>query len=152
MQSSNILVNLVRCSFILRMSCPNSSWISSTTLIQVSNQSPILIPRKQIWEKVFHLISWCAYDAYMHVMKGMKWYVVHKKVWPIMIYYRSMHKQNLEEKGRKKQHLNLIWFFIFSNSHFLVKSHYPDYPLFKKETPSLIIFKHSIFSNNTFLF
>ena len=91
--------------------------------IRASNRSPILIPRKQIWEKVFHLMSWRAYDACMHDTKGMKWYVVHIKIWPIMIYYWTIHKQILEEKGRKKQHLNLIRFFYFSFCYSKIKYH-----------------------------
>ena len=113
MWSSNRLITLARCPFISRMSCSNSFWMFFMALIQASNRSPILIPRKQIWEKVFHLISCYAYDTYMHDMKSMKWRVVHKRFNRSWFITKTCTNKNLEEKKREKQHLNVIRFFLF---------------------------------------
>ena len=119
----------------------------SMALIQASNRSPILIPRKQIWEKVFHLISCYAYDTYMHDMKSMKWRVVHKKTWLIMVYYRSMHKQKSWErkKGMKEKHFKSFFHFFtffYNLDHLLFKQ-----ILFVKRKHLLFDhFQHDIFS------
>ena len=145
MWSSNRLVILARSSFTSRMSCPNSSWIFSIALIWASNRSTILIPRKQIWEKVFkRLMSWCVYDACMHNTKSMKLHVVHKKVRPIIIYYQSMHDKTLK-KSERNENTYLIpiyflqiflsihtisiilystFFFIYQNSFFHIFQHF----------------------------
>ena len=68
MWSSTNFVNLASYFFISQMSCPNFFWMFFMTLIRASSWSPIFfIPKKQIWKKVFHLISFSMkYVWYMH--------------------------------------------------------------------------------------
>ena len=139
------------------MSCPNSSWISSTALIRTSNRSPIFIPRKQIWERVFHLMSWYANEVRMHDMKSMKWCVVHKRF--DRSWFITKTCTNFEEERKRRKHLsNPNPFF----TNFLVESHYLDYPLvnlfFSKFSPfvfknfSTLCFSTPSFHSNKVIF
>ena len=91
-------------------------------------------------------MSWYANEVCMHVMKNMKWHVVHKKVRPIIIYYQSMHDKTLK-KNERNENTYLIPIYFFAN--FLVESHYLDYPLFNLFF--FIIFNMVFFFDKTFL-
>ena len=102
--------------------------------------------------KKFYLMSWYANDVCIHDTKSMKWYVVHKKVWPIIIYYQSMRDKTLKKNERNKNtYLIPIHFFckfsyrvILSRLSF-IQPFFSKFPFFQK-------FFNIVFSNTFLLF
>ena len=74
-------VDLASYSSISQTSCPNSSWMCLTTLIRLSNWSPIFsIDTIQVWQKK-HFTLWPSVwicMIYAQIKNGMKWHVIHK--------------------------------------------------------------------------